>query len=127
MTEHHPIKPSQEQLQQWMFDLHFSVPHPDYGQMNAQPHWMELVERVAQWGADYELEKCCEWAKQFNYDDECYEDKLRAVRRPKPPSLKEQALTKLTQLVVDLDRAGMRQQASILEGPIRRALEQLND
>ena len=50
-----------------------------------------ITTAAAQWGADQELEACCEWAKQFNYDDECYEDKLRAARRPKPPSLKEQA------------------------------------
>jgi len=50
-----------------------------------------ITTAAAQWGADQELEACCEWAKQFNYDDECYEDKLRNARRPKPPSLKQQA------------------------------------
>jgi len=54
-----------------------------------------ITTAAAQWGADQELEACCEWAKQFNYDDECYEDKLRNARRPKPPSLKEQALAAL--------------------------------
>jgi hypothetical protein len=57
-----------------------------------------ITTAAAQWGADQELEACCEWAKQFNYDDECYEDKLRAARRPKPPSLKEQALEQLDEI-----------------------------
>ena len=51
-----------------------------------------ITTAAAQWGADQELEACCEWAKQFNYDDEYYEDKLRNARRPKPPSLKKKAL-----------------------------------
>ncbi len=45
-------------------------------------------------GADQELEACCEWlvvGQWFSLDGECLKD-LRAARRPKPPSLKEQAL-----------------------------------
>jgi hypothetical protein len=79
---------------------------------------------AAQWGADQELEACCAWLPKmppWSAND------LRKHRRPKPPSLKEQALTQLTQLVVELERAGMRQQASTLEGPIRCALEALDD
>ena len=78
---------------------------------------------AAQWGSDQELEACCEWAKQFNYDDEYYEDKLRAARRSKPPSLKEQALEQLGCIQTDLNKFGM----GISTDTIRRALEQLNE
>jgi hypothetical protein len=83
-----------------------------------------VATQAAQWGADMELEACVKWIEDCGYHPSVPED-FRAARRPEPPTLKEQALTQLTQLVVDLDRAGMRQQASTLEGPIRRALEAL--
>jgi len=49
---------------------------------------------VARWGADQELEACCEWLQNDypNINAEC----IRAARRPKTPSLKEQALDELT-------------------------------
>jgi hypothetical protein len=50
-----------------------------------------LAIRAAQWGADQELEACCEWTQGYA---ECG-DSLRAARRPKPLSLKEQALEAL--------------------------------
>jgi len=87
-----PINPPTELVRQWIRECD----NPE------KPRWQEyeqdIATRAAQWGADQELEACCEWAKQFNYDDECYEDKLRAARRPKPPSLKEQALEQLDEI-----------------------------
>jgi hypothetical protein len=115
------IDPPPKLVYDWAKDrvlLNDSTPLPEY-----------IATRAAQWGADQELKACCEWLVSegwFKYEHEAVED-LRAARRPKPPSLKEQALSSLTQLVVDLDRANMRDQATILEGPIRRALEQLDD
>jgi hypothetical protein len=53
-----------------------------------------IASRAAQWGADQELEACCEWTQGYA---ECG-DSLRAARRPKPPSLKEQALEVVTGL-----------------------------
>jgi hypothetical protein len=46
---------------------------------------------VAQWGADQELEACCEQLKMLTHTVE----ELRARRRPKLPTLKEQALDEL--------------------------------
>jgi len=108
-----PITPPPELVEQWYDAID-----------NQSTSWkQQLATRAAQWGADQELEAChCE---VFFWVGKSIADRLQATRRPKPPSLKEQALTKLTQIVVDLDRDGMRQQASILEGPIRRALEAL--
>ena len=80
-----------------------------------------ITTAAAQWGADQELEVCCKWANQFNYDDECYEDKLRNARRPKPPSLKELALEQLGCIQIDLNKFCM----GISTDTIRRALEAL--
>jgi len=62
----HPITPPPELVQQWKR----TAPH----RANEHEHYHYITFCAAQWGADQELEACCEWAKQFNYDDECYED-----------------------------------------------------
>jgi hypothetical protein len=111
-----PITPPPELVGEWLTeaaDLQLLTPS----------NLRHLATRAAQWGADQELEACCEWAKHFNYDDEHYEDKLRAARRPKPPSLKKQALRQLDTLNADLAMHGRGCDLS----QIRRALEQLND
>jgi hypothetical protein len=48
-----------------------------------------IAEQAAQWGADQELEACCEWIADW-YGHGCNEviGNLRTSRRPKPPSLK---------------------------------------
>ena len=57
--------------------------------------WLNYVAtEAAQWGADQELEACCEWLER-NYNYPRADHPLRATRRPKPPSLKEQALMAL--------------------------------
>jgi hypothetical protein len=129
-NQQHPITPPPELVGQWLRDRRLLDPLP------LAHHY--LATRAAQWGshqrgtineaqlqerADQELEACCEWAKQFNYDDEYYQDKLRAARRPKPPSLKEQALAALDDAVMRGDCITI----SDAVPTIRRALEQLND
>jgi hypothetical protein len=58
-----------------------------------------IANRAAQWGADQELEACLRLVEidggEDAYDFARY---IRAARRPKPPSLKEQALEGLTRL-----------------------------
>ena len=76
MTNQHPITPSPELMEQWM-------------QSHSTKY--DLARQAAQWGADQELEACCEWlVRNYNYPETG--NPLRANRRPKPPSLKEQAL-----------------------------------
>jgi hypothetical protein len=82
----------------------------------------EVFAAAARWGADQELEACCEWFIRDWTDIETA-DRLRARRRPKPPSLKEQALEELEQLRGDANSMGMGFDAPA----IRRALEQLDD
>ena len=78
-----------------------------------------LCTAVAQWGADQELEACCEWIHDWygNGSGEVVGN-LRAARRPKPPSLKEQALDALEQVEADFNTGSF-------GDTIRRALEAL--
>jgi hypothetical protein len=82
----------------------------------------ELAALAAQWGANQELDACCEWlngGSQIDYDTAAL---LRAARRPKPPSLKEQAMMGLSRIesTGEFFSDGMKDLATI-----RRALEQL--
>jgi hypothetical protein len=53
----------------------------------------QVAIQAAQWGADQELEACIGWVA---VESIAAATEHRAWRRPKPPSLKEQALTALT-------------------------------
>ena len=81
--------------------------------------WLRVSTEAAQWGADQELEACCEWLR-FNSLFAGDVEKLRAARRPKPPSLKEQALA----ILDDAHRGDLGEDEM---ATIRRALEQLDD
>jgi hypothetical protein len=80
---------------------------------------------AAQWGADQELEACCEWFQEF-YETESWVKHdlkhLRTARRPKPPSLKEQALAALHAVATGAN--DIREQHQDLD-TIRLALEAL--
>jgi len=52
-----------------------------------------LILEAFQAGADQELDACCEWFANEGYGTA--PDRIRMHRRPKPPSLKEQALKAL--------------------------------
>ena len=82
MTDH-PITPPPELVEDW---IELAKPLPQ-----RPPNPGELATLAARWGADQELEACCEWLEQ-NCGRWDLPAALRAVRRPKPPSLKEQAL-----------------------------------
>ena len=60
-------------------------------------NWRGIAIQAAQWGADMELEACCEWLGDapvvYNDNGDLHPGSyLRDARRPKPPSLKQQAL-----------------------------------
>ncbi len=78
-----------------------------------------VAEQASQWGADKELEACCAWIPEYFQWNRSIQDadQLRAARRPKPPTLKEQALAILDDCSDRLDDAH--------ENIIRQALEQL--
>jgi hypothetical protein len=79
MTDQHPITPPLELKRQW-------IEQPTCDDGVGRELW--LIDRAAQWGADQELEACCQLLDFLGEDGE----RLRLHRRPKPPSLKEQAL-----------------------------------
>jgi hypothetical protein len=81
-----------------------------------------MATQAARWGADQELEACCEWLDRNNQWAKVDIDELRDARRPKPSSLKEQALTAL--YAVATGSNDTREQHQDLD-TIRRALEAL--
>ena len=108
MTQEHPITPPPELVQEWVTDF-------------APKGMMTIATQAARWGADQELEACCEWLKAKEWIHHEFSDELRATRRPKPPGLKEQALAQVESFACSMETLGMDSDL------IRRALEQLND
>ena len=79
----HPITPPPEELlDKWEGEWHHYRGQYTYT--------MFMAEQAAQWGADQELEACCEWLRSKDILEPAI-DALRAARRPKPPSLRKQA------------------------------------
>jgi hypothetical protein len=110
MTQEHPITPPEELVDQWNEAwIDAKVKHEGLVTF--------IATQAARWGANQELEAC------VNYVDNTISGNkaraLRAARRPKPPSLKEQALTLLDDASDRLD--------AVHENTIRRALESLPD
>ena len=111
----HPITPPPELVQQW-------------ADMLSSRSDQAVFTMAAQWGANQELEACCKWLEK---DLDAYElvglravyldHNLHAARRPKPPSLKEQALAVITNAAI-CDHLSPEDEAIL-----RRALEALDD
>ena len=114
MTQEHPITPPPELIEDWI-ELAKPLPH-------WPPNPGKLATLAARWGADQELEACVEWL-QTNFDGvRGWCDDLRTARRPKPPSLKEQALGALYAIATGAD--DIREFQPNFE-TIRQALESL--
>jgi hypothetical protein len=114
MTTPNPITPPLNLVQKWIKQCDNSE----------EPRWQEyeqdIATRAAQWGADQELEACCEW---LSVPCPSYGRELRNARRPKTPSLKEQALEIVRGTPVN--SAGLYSYEDV--EIICRALEQLDD
>ena len=108
MLNQHPITPPTELVHQWV-------------DMLSSRSDQAVFTMAAQWGADQELEACCKWLFESAYPHIVASVYLRTTRRPKPPSLKEQAL-----LVIDTAVNDYRM-SSDAASTIRRALEALDD
>jgi hypothetical protein len=87
MTEQHPLTLPPEQVQRLLARFHTGD--------TLEATWAI----AAQWGADQELEACLRLV-EIEVCDGAYELSryIRAARRPKPPSLKEQALKSLERM-----------------------------
>ncbi len=118
MTQQHPITPPPELVQQWWEQA-------DQYQDDPKTYFDYVATEAAQWGADQELEACLRLVEidggEDAYDFARY---IRAARRPKPASLKEQALDELDGIaaVFRMSHGG-----DLVCDKIRRVLEQLDD
>ena len=86
MTDQHLITPPPELVEQWADMLSH---RSDY----------DVFALAARWGADQELEACCMWITREK--SVIMAEELGNVRRPKPPSLKEQALADLHEIYIE--------------------------
>ena len=127
MTNQHPITPPYELIEEWIEQ--FKGDYPTYYSPVSK-----IATQAAQWGADQELEACCEWFQEFYKTESWVTHDLkhfRSARRPKPPSLKEQALKALEQVdgyaIEQMNAYVIYDELKIYADTIRRALEQLND
>jgi hypothetical protein len=102
--EKHPITPPPELVREW----HDEAKSDPCGPTN----WVAV--KAAQWGADQELEACCQWIS----DDV---EALRIARRPKPLSLAEEALD---ELYISNAKCCLGERSA---ATIRRALERLQE
>ena len=115
----HPITLPPELVQQWRAT-------PEYTDLSEKlflvtlttKKLQDIATQAARWGADQELEACC---KLLELSDSNAREFLTAARRPKPPSLKEQALAVITNSAI-CDHLSL-----LDEAILRRALEALND
>jgi len=135
MTDQHPITPPPELVRKWIDEA--------TSQTYAE-RWIFIVEQASQWGYDQrgavneaklqkardeELEACCEWlgTQWLGARTEGFPAELRAARRPKPPSLKKQALEALDEAIFMADDDPPEGICSDQADTIRRALEALPD
>jgi hypothetical protein len=119
MTDH-PITPPPELVQQWMAELYGTPIVPGEA-------CTDLAARAAQWGADQELIACGNYLKQCAAWEEEDVIEFYNYRRPKPPSLKEQALQALAEAIKMADDTPPEGICSDQANIIRRALEALDD
>ena len=104
-NQQHPITPPEDLLQQLR---------------RSADTWLKQITIAYQAGADQELEACANYIDNNMSGNKARE--FRAIRRPKPPSLKEQALTALHAVATGANDT--REQHQDLD-TIRQALEAL--
>ena len=137
MTEY-PIIPSRELVQEWLnTPRHTHAPKDGtfvvqkcHSLSNSEV--MALAEQAARWGADQQLAKDAKWLDHNALSEPHLKiipvgESLKEAMRPKPQSLKEQAL----QALANADGADHPVVATVLTADqhalIRKALEQLDD
>ena len=112
MTNQHPITPPPELVRQWY--LGAKAYPPD--------QWVtDVATQAAQWAADTQLQMDADWVT-MQTSNQMSAERLKAEMRPKPPSLKEQALAALHAVATGANDT--REQHQDLD-TIRKALEAL--
>ena len=128
MAQQHPITPPPDLVQQWI---------DDNRDRPGQAPWIRgIATDAARWGADQELEACrmeiIDGVGRTYFDETRHRvlmaENIWAARRPKPPSLKEQAMQALCRFMASEGHEDCTEEE--VEGDfntIRQALEQLPD
>jgi hypothetical protein len=121
MDQDYPDPPP-ELVQQWWeeADQHVDCDDPE-------TYFDYVATQAARWGADQELEACCEFLRSKFWIESELVDELRAARRPKALGLKEQALEELDRVDMLWDTSEFGPSTLSSLDTIRRALEQLDD
>ena len=121
MTQEHPITPPEELVREWLNTW-------DKAKVKHVTEYDFIATQAARWGADQELEACCEWIYKLMDRGLEWSMDLRVSRRPKPPSLKELALQALYRFDDTEGHEGLTpEQIADDFVLIRRALEALPD
>ena len=118
MTQEHPITPPPELVREWSQNRGYSC---------ADELWDYLATQAARWGADQQLELDAKWLDHNALNEAHLKvvpmgEVLKEAMRPKPPSLKEQALEALEAL----PKFAIQENTDFIR-VIRRALESLPD
>jgi len=100
MTQEHPITPPPELVEDW---IELAKPLPQ-----RPPNPGELATLAARWGADQQLAEDAKWLDHNSLSEPHLKiipvgESLKEAMRPKPPSLKKQALTELLRIATQLD------------------------
>jgi hypothetical protein len=116
-NQQHPITPPPDLVEQW----HSNSP---------LDRSLTLATQAAQWGADQQLAKDAEWLDHNALNEPHLRitpvgESLKEAMRPKPPSLKEQALQALNDAVKMADDVPPEGICSDQVDIIRRAIEAL--
>ena len=115
MTDYQ-ITPSLELIEQWANTAQPLLQVASQDQVGHTAYTKSITLQAAQWAADRELEACCNWLPRMS---PWSGEDLRKHRRPKPLSLKKQALHELGD-VYDKDKID-----DVTYDTIRKALEAL--
>ena len=126
LTDQHPITPPEDVIEA----LRSQAPQCDVDAGVNKERETQLVIAAYRAGADYELEEILlypgEEPEDRRYFDNVPAANIRAWRRPKPPSLAEQALMGLEQTVIMLMPVTGRKKIERFD-IIRRALKRLQE
>ena len=105
--QQHPITPPPALVRQWI------------NENDDLTEW-HVATQAARWGADQELEACCEW---FSEDPPAVAQGLRAARRPNWPSQAEEALKALDSIASDLRHIGEEHSCDVIYAALERLRE----
>ena len=117
--QNHPITPPPELVNDWRMAPEYTDGLGKLTMVTVTVDRLQYIAtQAAKWGSNQELEACCKWLPKMS---PWSADDLRRHRRPKPPSLKEQALIAIDTAVAD------GRLSPDVSNVVRRALEALDD